>query len=76
VLDVYPARERREDFPGVTGLLVAQAAADAAAGRPVAWLPSFEQAQALLARRMRDGDMVLTLGAGDVDALGRALVAG
>ena len=31
VLDVYPARERAEDFPGVSGLLVAGAAADAAA---------------------------------------------
>ena len=30
VLDVYPARERAEDFPGVSGLLVARAAADAA----------------------------------------------
>ena len=35
VLDVYPARERAEDFPGVSGLLVAEAAADAAAGRTV-----------------------------------------
>jgi UDP-N-acetylmuramate--alanine ligase len=76
VLDVYPARERPEDFPGVTGLLVAQAAADAGGGRPVAWLPSFAQAEQLLAQRLREGDLVLTLGAGDVDALGRALVAG
>jgi len=75
VLDVYPARERTEDFPGVSGLLVARAAADAAGGRPVAWLPSFAQAQRLLADRAREGDLVLTLGAGDVDALGRALVA-
>ena len=35
VLDVYPARERAEDFPGVSGLLVAEAAADAAGGRTV-----------------------------------------
>ena len=27
--DIYPARERAEDFPGVTGRLVAEAAADA-----------------------------------------------
>ena len=33
VVDVYPARERAEDFPGVSGLLVAQAAADAGHGR-------------------------------------------
>jgi UDP-N-acetylmuramate--alanine ligase len=74
VLDVYPARERAEDFPGVTGLLVAEAAADAAGGKPVAWMPEFEQAEAYLRGRVRDGDLVLTLGAGDVDALGRALV--
>ena len=37
VLDVYPARERAEDHPGVSGLLVARASADAAAGRPVYW---------------------------------------
>ena len=74
VLDVYPARERPEDFPGVTGLLVAEAAADAADGREVAWMPGFDQAEALLRGRLREGDLVLTLGAGDVDALGRALV--
>jgi UDP-N-acetylmuramate--alanine ligase len=74
VLDIYPARERPEDFPGLSGLLVAQAAADAGAGRPVAWMPSFERAEALLRERLREGDLVLTLGAGDVDALGRALV--
>jgi UDP-N-acetylmuramate--alanine ligase len=74
VLDIYPARERAEDFPGVTGLLVAEAAADAADGRPVAWMPAAAQAEEYLRARLRDGDLVLTLGAGDVDALGRALV--
>ena len=34
VLDVYRARERPEDHPGVTGKLVADAAADQAGGRP------------------------------------------
>jgi UDP-N-acetylmuramate--alanine ligase len=74
VLDVYPARERAEDFPGVTALLVAEAAADAAGGKPVAWMPGFEQAAAYVRGRVRDGDLVLTLGAGDVDALGRRLL--
>ncbi len=74
VLDVYPARERGEDFPGVTGLLVAEAAADAAGGKTVAWMPGFDEAEAYVRGRVRDGDLVLTLGAGDVDALGRALV--
>jgi UDP-N-acetylmuramate--alanine ligase len=76
VLDVYPARERAEDFPGVTGLLVAEAAADAAGGRPVLWLPTFEVAEPVLRGLLRDGDLCLILGAGDVDDLGRRLVAG
>ncbi len=74
VLDVYPARERAEDFPGVTGRLVAAAAADAADGRRVAWLPRFDDAEAFLRTELRAGDLLLTLGAGDVDALGRRLV--
>jgi len=76
VLDVYPARERAADFPGVTGRLLAETAADAAGGRPVYWLPSFADAQRVLAPRVRRGDVVLVLGAGDVDRLGRALVEG
>ena len=48
VLDIYPSRERAEDFPGVTGRLVAEAAADAARGRPVAWAPDFDAAQQVL----------------------------
>jgi UDP-N-acetylmuramate--alanine ligase len=76
VLDVYPARERAEDFPGVTGRLVAEAAADAAAGRVVAWLPGFDEAERFLLDEVRDGDLLLTLGAGNVDELGRRLTKG
>jgi UDP-N-acetylmuramate--alanine ligase len=75
VLAVYPARERAEDFPGVDGHLVAAAAADAAGGRPVAWLPTFEDARAFLAGTLREGDLCVMMGAGDVDRLGRSLVA-
>jgi UDP-N-acetylmuramate--alanine ligase len=74
VLGVYAAREHQEDWPGVTGLMVAEAAADAAAGRPVAWLPTFDDAEPYLRAALREGDLCLTLGAGDVDALGRRLV--
>jgi UDP-N-acetylmuramate--alanine ligase len=74
VLDVYPSRERAEDFPGVTGLLVAEAAADAAGGRPVAWAPGFDDAQRVLGGWLGAGDVCLVMGAGDVDELGRRLV--
>ena len=75
VLDVYPARERAEDFPGVSGLMVAGAAADAAGGRPVWWLPNRDDAERLLREELREGDLLLAMGAGDVDDLARRLVA-
>jgi UDP-N-acetylmuramate--alanine ligase len=74
VLDVYPARERAEDFPGVSGLLVAEAAADAARGRPVWWLPAIDDAERMLRARLLPGDALLTLGAGNVDSLATRLV--
>jgi UDP-N-acetylmuramate--alanine ligase len=73
VLDIYPARERAEDFPGVSGLVVAGAAATAAKGRPVWWLPAMADAERLLRQELTEGDVLLTLGAGDIDALARAL---
>ena len=73
VLDVYPARERAEDHPGVSGLLIARASADAAQGRPVFWLPSFAAAEPVLRGVLEEGDLCVVMGAGDVDALGRAL---
>ena len=76
VTGIYPARERQEDFPDVTGRIVAAAAAERAGGRTVAWLPTLDDAHAFLAPRLREGDLLLTLGAGDVDSLGHRLVAG
>ena len=75
VLPVYPARERAEDFPGVNGHLIAAAAADAPGRRPVAWMPGFDQARSYLGAELRAGDLCLMMGAGNIDALGRSLVA-
>jgi UDP-N-acetylmuramate--alanine ligase len=74
VVGIYPARERAEDFPGVSGRLIAAAAADAPGARAVAWLPSLSAARAHLETVLRDGDLCLVMGAGDVDSLARALV--
>jgi UDP-N-acetylmuramate--alanine ligase len=74
VLEVYPAREHAEDFPGVSGRIVAAAAADAAGGRQIAWLPAFDDVRRYLAIELREGDLCLLMGAGDIDALGRSLV--
>jgi UDP-N-acetylmuramate--alanine ligase len=75
VLEIYRARERPEDFPGVSGYQVAEAAADAAGGRPVWWLPRIEDAESQLRGELGEGDLVVTIGAGDVDELARRLAA-
>jgi UDP-N-acetylmuramate--alanine ligase len=74
VLDVYPARERAEDFAGVDGRLIARAAADAAAGRTVGWFRSFQEARLYLGGELHAGDLCLLMGAGNVDELARSLV--
>ncbi len=77
VLDVYPAREEPVgELAGVSGLDVARATADHAGGRPVWWLRDAQTAQNALAGQLRDGDLLVTIGAGDVFKLGEALVSG
>ncbi len=73
VLDVYPARERAQDFPGVSGASIV-AAARAAGGEAVSE-PGFDAAETYLRAQLRAGDLCLAMGAGDVDALGRRLLA-
>ena len=66
--DVYPAREA--SVPGVTGKLVADRLAELRPGMPVGWAPRLEDAAALVAGQARPGDLILTVGAGDVDRAG------
>ena len=63
VTDVYPAREA--PVPGVTGKLIVDALSDR--GVLAGWTPTVEQGAARLDRRAREGDVLLVLGAGDVD---------
>ena len=75
VLDVYPARE--EPFgplAGVSGLMVARATADRSGGKPVLWLRDRESAAAAIKPRLREGDLLVTIGAGDVYELAEELV--
>lgn len=75
LLDVYPARERQQDFPQITGRRLAQATLDARPGMPVLWLPAFADVERVLGPQLRDGDLVLVMGAGDVHRLGARLAA-
>jgi UDP-N-acetylmuramate--alanine ligase len=75
VLDVYAAREVPEgELAGVSGKLVADAAADCAHGRQVWWLPTLPEAERALVGLVQSGDLVLTLGAGDVNDLAGGLL--
>ncbi|HWP32673.1 MAG TPA: Mur ligase domain-containing protein [Solirubrobacterales bacterium] len=77
VLDVYPAREQPVgELAGVSGLDVARAAADRIGGRRVLWVPTLEAAKGAYARRLGAGDVLVTIGAGDVFEVGEALVEG
>jgi len=77
VLDVYPAREEPVGpLAGVSGLMVASAAADHAGGRPVWWLPTADAAAGALRERLGEGDVLITIGAGDIHKLAEALVNG
>ncbi|MFE3289846.1 UDP-N-acetylmuramate--L-alanine ligase [Rhodococcus sp. NPDC059234] len=67
VLDVYGARE--EPLPGVSGALVAQAVS-----RPVHYQPDLSVAPRQVASLARSGDIVITMGAGDVTMLGKEIL--
>jgi UDP-N-acetylmuramate--alanine ligase len=67
VLPIYPARE--QPVPGITHHLVADAAR-ASGHREVLAAGSFSEALATLNELLRPGDVLITLGAGDVFNLG------
>jgi UDP-N-acetylmuramate--alanine ligase len=66
VLDIYPARE--DPIPGVTSELIIEAAR--AAGADVQAVHDKAEVPAVVAGMTEPGDLVLTMGAGDVTDLG------
>ena len=71
VLDVYPARE--DPIPGVTGALVADAVPLPVGN--VRFVADKAAASAVVAAMAEPGDVVITLGAGDVTEVGPAVLA-
>ncbi|MFF5987502.1 UDP-N-acetylmuramate--L-alanine ligase [Prauserella flavalba] len=69
MLDVYGARE--EPQPGVTGELIAERIT----GATVHYEPAFDRAAALAADLVKPGDLLVTMGAGDVTQLGPEILA-
>ncbi len=71
VTDVFPARE--QPIPGITGKLVADAAL-AAGHRYVIYEPELNSLAGLIEGIVRDNDMVITFGAGDIHKVGTGLM--
>jgi UDP-N-acetylmuramate--alanine ligase len=67
VLDVYAARE--QPMPGVSGASVAEHVSV-----PVHYIPDFSAVAAQVAAAARPGDVVVTMGAGDVTMLGQEIL--
>jgi UDP-N-acetylmuramate--alanine ligase len=72
VTDVYGAAQ--DPIPGVTGKLVVEGIARTARNRRVVYLPHRNDVVEFLEREVREGDLVLTMGCGDVWMLGDAAI--
>jgi UDP-N-acetylmuramate--alanine ligase len=72
LLDVYPSRER--PVPGVTGELIVDAAREFG-HRDARYRPTRAEAIEELERTVGRGDLVVTLGAGDVNRVGEEFLA-
>jgi UDP-N-acetylmuramate--alanine ligase len=70
LLDVYPSREK--PIAGVTSDLIASAMQGL--GRPPAWQGARGALAGALAGSLRAGDLIITMGAGDVTRCGRELL--
>jgi UDP-N-acetylmuramate--alanine ligase len=68
VTEIYAAREVVPE--GLTGRVVVDAAVEARPGMRIGWAPTVEQGARLVAGFAEPGDLVLTVGAGDVDRAG------
>ncbi|HEX2088700.1 MAG TPA: UDP-N-acetylmuramate--L-alanine ligase [Actinomycetota bacterium] len=68
ITDVYAAGE--PPIPGITGKLLVEALVEVAPGKRVIYLPRRSDVAWLLAREVRQGDLVMTMGAGDITMAG------
>ena len=73
VTEIYAAREAPVE--GVTAKLVVDAVSERRPGMPLAYSRTLEEAADYLRGRVREGDLVLTVGAGDVRRVGDLLLA-
>ncbi|MEK7817365.1 MAG: UDP-N-acetylmuramate--L-alanine ligase, partial [Actinomycetota bacterium] len=72
ITDVFGAREEPE--PGISGKLVVDSALKWGPGARVAYIPKLRDMVTLLLKEARPGDLILTMGAGDIFKVGDELL--
>ena len=72
VMDVYPAGET--PIPGISGKTVVESILKHNPKQQVAWLPHRPEVLPYLSSKLEEGDLVITMGAGDVTALAPLIV--
>jgi len=71
VTDVFAARER--PIPGITGQTVAEAV-EKAGSKHTQYVPELDELTNLLAEELREGDVLITLGAGSIENVGNQVL--
>lgn len=77
VTGIFPAREKQEDFPEITAATIVDAAAgikDAAAGEWIQPVEDMGLAARMMAMRAHHGDVIFTVGAGDITDMDQVLL--
>ena len=71
VTDVFAAREH--PIPGITGQTVVEAV-EKAGSKHTRYVPELDELTNLLAEELREGDVLVTLGAGSIENLGNQVL--
>lgn len=77
VTGIFPAREKQEDFPDVTASTIVDAATDIAHEPAEQWITAVDDmrtAAQMLAMRAHHGDVIFTVGAGDITTMDDVLL--
>ena len=73
LVDIYAAREKD---PGTISSKILSEEIRLEYGKPVYYFPSFEETEKFLSQNLSDGDLLITMGAGNVVKIGEDLLKG
>ncbi len=73
VTDVYSSGEK--PIPGVSGKLIADSIIEKENYKNLAYVPRLRDVVSFLEKEVKSGDMIITMGAGDISSIGQRLLA-